>query len=503
MSAQGGRGREGARRPRLLPVFLSALVLLPLDPFVSRSAAQVVSGEAAAAGSASAASAASAVNAAPIAGPAAMTAVPTAFAAPLSPSAVAAAPSAAVPVAAAPLAAAPLAAPALAAPAAALAPADRPAAAPAGPAAAFTAAKAVPALSRAAAFSDGPAKQSPGAAPAAAPAESADAGLSALFDGAKEFNGELAKVSLERADGSRVAVKLGELDAALRADPSLAKSVSAKLVLPGRGSPKKGVPADLEKALTGWLRGRGVDAPVTVERKRESWIGLDLSLLKSAPKLLRESWTTPNRQDYFYLGTKTFGLNLAVRVFFAATAVNQGSLPLLRAIVSTSWYQLQDAGFTLFGQTYMKFIGRMTGLMRIGRSYFGDFLFTYLQLTTFEFLNRLVLGPIGENPLVYSWHGLSLIFANVFMGMISGGPLIPAINKMRRAGIISEKTMMHLYNLASLTMQFGLFASFGYQHLYFMLTTATLILSWGAYAFFTLFYKDKPGISTGMGGGKK
>ncbi|MBI3563934.1 MAG: hypothetical protein HY079_01910, partial [Elusimicrobia bacterium] len=346
------------------------------------------------------------------------------------------------------------------------------------------------------------------AAPAAAPA-AADAadGLARLFDGAKDFSASTAKVSFERADGTKVAVRLDKLESALRADPSLASAANAggavRLTLKAGGSPKAGVPADLAEALRSWMKERGVEAPVAFERKRRSWIAVDLSLLKDAPKLLRESWTVPNRQDYIYLGTKTFGLNLAVRVFFAATAVHNGSLPLLRAVISTSWYQLQDAGFTLFGQTYMKFIGRMTGLLRMGRSYFGDFLFTYLQLTTFEFLNRLVLGPIGENPLVLSWAGLSLIFANVFMGMISGGPLIPAISKMRRAGVISEKTMMHLYQLASLTMQFGLLASFGYQHLYFLLTTATLVLSWGSYAFFTLFYKDKPGISTGMGGPKK
>ncbi len=235
-------------------------------------------------------------------------------------------------------------------------------------------------------------------------------------------------------------------------------------------------------------------------RRRPLWVSLDLSLLKNAPQLLRESWTVPNRQDYAYLATKTFGLNLALRLFFAVAAMHDNNLSLMRAVISTTWYQLQDASFTLFGQTYMKFIGRMTGLLRIGRGYFGDFLFTYMQLTAFEFLNRLVLGPIGENPLVYTWSGLGLVFTNVFLGMISGGPLIPAINKMRRAGVISQSTMMHLYQLASLTMQFGLLASFGYQRLYFMLTTATLLLSWGAYAFFALFDEDKPDIHTRLDG---
>jgi len=213
-------------------------------------------------------------------------------------------------------------------------------------------------------------------------------------------------------------------------------------------------------------------------------------MLKQAPRLLRECWTTPNRQDYMYLATKTFGLNLVVRLFFTVRAVLHGELPVLRAVASTSWYQLQDTVFTVFGQTYMKFLGRMTGMLRLGPAHLGDFSFVYVQLCFFEFLNRLVLGPLGENPLVYTWHGLALIFVNILQGMISGGPLIPAINKMRRAGVISHPTLMHLYQLSSLTMQFGLFASFGYQRFYALLTGATLALSWGSYAAFSLFYQD-------------
>jgi hypothetical protein len=195
--------------------------------------------------------------------------------------------------------------------------------------------------------------------------------------------------------------------------------------------------------------------------------------------------------------TKTFGLNLAVRLFFTIAAVRRGDLPVLRAVASTSWYQLQDTIFTVFGQTYMKFLGRMTGMLRIGPAYIGDFTFVYVQLCFFEFLNRLVLGPMGENPLVYTWNGMALIFVNILQGMISGGPLIPAINKMRRAGVIKHSTMMHFYQLTSLTMQFGLFASFGYQRFYFLLTTGTLVLSWGGYAIFSIFYQDLPAQNTG------
>lgn len=215
-------------------------------------------------------------------------------------------------------------------------------------------------------------------------------------------------------------------------------------------------------------------------------------MLRQAPQLLRDCWTRPNRQDYAYLATKTFGLNLVVRVIFMILPVRTGGLNLLRAAAALAWYQFQDTIFTVFGQTYMKFLGRMTGMLRVGPAYIGDFTFVYVQLCFFEFLNRLVLGPLGMNPLVYTWHGMGLIFINIIQGMISGGPLIPAINKMRRAGVISHSTMMHCYQLSSLTMQFGLFASFGYQYFYFLLTTGTLILSWGSYAIFSLFFQDPP-----------
>lgn len=213
-------------------------------------------------------------------------------------------------------------------------------------------------------------------------------------------------------------------------------------------------------------------------------------MLRRAPELLKENWTVPNRQDYMYLVTKTFGLNLVVRVFFMILPVRSGGLALTRAALALTWYQLQDTVFTVFGQTYMKFLGRMTGMLRVGPLWLGDFSFVYVQLCFFEFLNRLVLGPLGMNPLVYTPKGIALIFLNIIQGMISGGPLIPAINKARRAGVMSHSSMMHCYQLSSLTMQFGLFASFGYQKFYLMLTTATLVLSWGTYALFTLFFLD-------------
>jgi hypothetical protein len=222
------------------------------------------------------------------------------------------------------------------------------------------------------------------------------------------------------------------------------------------------------------------------------WFQFDAGYLRRAKPLFVESMTKPNRQDYTWLATKTFGLNLVVRLFFVVKSVRSGQLPLFRAVVSTSWYQLQDAVFTVFGQTYMKFLGKMTGMMRLFGAQVGDFAFVYFQLCGFEFLNRLLLGPLGENPLVYSAKGLGLVFINILQGMVSGGPLIPAINKARRAGVISHPAMMHLYQVSSLTMQFGLFASFGYQRFYSLLTGSVLVLSWGSYLVFTKFYLDEP-----------
>jgi hypothetical protein len=63
---------------------------------------------------------------------------------------------------------------------------------------------------------------------------------------------------------------------------------------------------------------------------------------------------------------------------------------------------------------------------------------------------------------------------------------------MRRAGVISHPTMMHLYQVSSLTMQFGLFASFGYQRFYTLLTGSVLVLSWSSYLVFTKFFQDEP-----------
>ena len=219
-------------------------------------------------------------------------------------------------------------------------------------------------------------------------------------------------------------------------------------------------------------------------------VEFDPKFITGLKEIFRSCMTRPNRQDFFYLATKTFGVNLAVRTAFAVKGVMHGDLPLLRAVLATSWYQIQDIVFTIFGQTYMKFLGRMTGMFRVYRAYIGDFLLVYFQFCFLEFLNRLILGPIGENPLAYTLRGVALIFLNNLQGLISGGPLVPAINKIRKAGVISHSMMMHMYQLGSLCFYFGLFASFGYQKIYFFLTTSVMVFAWGSYVIFTTFFKD-------------
>lgn len=216
----------------------------------------------------------------------------------------------------------------------------------------------------------------------------------------------------------------------------------------------------------------------------------DAGYIRNMGGIFKSCITKPNRQDYMWLVTKTFTLNLAIRLFFVVQSVKSGELGVFRAAISTSWYQLQDAVFTVFGQTYMKFLGKMTPMVKLRNAAVGDFVFVYIQLCSMEFINRLVLGPLGMNPLVYTLEGMGLIFVNILQGMISGGPIIPAVNKMRKVGAISHSTMMHFYQLASLTMHFGLFATFGFQKFYAILTGAVLVLAWGSYLIFSTMFKD-------------
>ena len=225
-------------------------------------------------------------------------------------------------------------------------------------------------------------------------------------------------------------------------------------------------------------------------KQRRFPVGLDLSYLKNIVHIFKSCITRPSRLDYFYLVTKTFTINLMVRLAFAFHGVAAHGLALTRAVAAMVWYTLQDAVMTVYGQTYMKFLGRLTGMLRVGNAHIGDFLFVYAQYCCLEFLNRLIIGPVGENPPAYTWRGMGLILLNNLQGLMSGGPLTPAINKMREQGIIGYKAMMNLYQISSLTFYFGMFASFGHQTIYAVLTGSVMVCAWGAYLALTFFFKD-------------
>jgi hypothetical protein len=225
-------------------------------------------------------------------------------------------------------------------------------------------------------------------------------------------------------------------------------------------------------------------------KRRRLPVGLDLSYLKNIVQIFKSCITRPSRLDYFYLVTKTFTVNLMVRLAFAFHGVEAHGLALTRAVAAMVWYTLQDAVMTIYGQTYMKFLGRLTGMLRVGNAHIGDFLFVYVQYCLLEFLNRLIIGPVGENPPAYTWRGMGLILLNNLQGLISGGPLTPAINKMREKGIIGYKTMMNLYQISSLTFYFGMFASFGHQTVYAVLTGCVMIFAWGSYLALSFYFKD-------------
>ena len=225
------------------------------------------------------------------------------------------------------------------------------------------------------------------------------------------------------------------------------------------------------------------------QKNRMPFLAFNWGLLGKMFQLIKESYVIPGKQDFFYLGTKTFGLNLIVRIMFLLKGVKSGDLPLDRAIISTLWYQLQDAFFTIYGQTYMRFLGKMSTLLTVGRTRLGEPIFVYLQLSFFEFFNRLILGPLGENPLVYTWKGIALIFVNNLQGMLSAGLLNPSFGRMREVGLIKNSTMMHLYQLGSLAMYFGLFANFGYQTFYTILTTSLMLFSWSIFFGISFFFR--------------
>lgn len=208
----------------------------------------------------------------------------------------------------------------------------------------------------------------------------------------------------------------------------------------------------------------------------------------SAMRGWRASFRRPGRRDYAYLATKTFGFNLAVRAAFACSAV-AGGVSWPRAAASLSWYQFQDAVFTLFGESYLNLLSRAHGVLSVGGWEIGDLAFVYAQLCASELLTRLLLGPAGDTPSVLTAAGLGLVFVNVAQGMLAGGAIAPAIGKARRAGLFGERFAVHAYQISGLTIHLGLLASFGHQVLYAWATGLLSILSWSFYLGLTVLPK--------------
>ena len=149
-----------------------------------------------------------------------------------------------------------------------------------------------------------------------------------------------------------------------------------------------------------------------------------------------------------------------------------------------AWYQAQDAVFTLYGKSYLNVLTRMADVLKISGARVGDIVFLYVQLCASEFLSRLLLGAVGDTPGALTVAGVTFILINVLQGMVSAGPIVPAINQARRMGAVSENNSVHLYQLSGLTIHVGLLSTFGHQVMHAWLTAIIFILSWSAYLIF-------------------
>lgn len=207
--------------------------------------------------------------------------------------------------------------------------------------------------------------------------------------------------------------------------------------------------------------------------------------------ILLSQYTPPRRDEYLYLIFKASFINLAVRSYLILNSFAKGEVPLYMACLSLVWYQMQDCLFTLHGQTYMRFLAKITESIKIFHLKCGDLIFVMNMLFVLELSNRLLLGPVGNNPPAYTLKGIALIWLNMVQGMVSAGPIDPAVNKLKESGLISHSAAMHLYQLLGFTLLFGLLGTFGYQKLHAVITTAQLIISLTVYIFFTIFPRPK------------
>ncbi len=218
---------------------------------------------------------------------------------------------------------------------------------------------------------------------------------------------------------------------------------------------------------------------------------LDYMMWWNIRVVLLSQYTPPGRDEYFYLLFKASFINLAVRSYLILNSFFKGEVPLYMACLSLVWYQMQDCLFTLHGQTYMRFLAKINESVKIFHLNCGDLIFVMNMLFVLELSNRLLLGPVGNNPPAYTLKGIALIWLNMVQGMVSAGPIDPAVNKLKESGLISHAAAMHLYQLLGFTLLFGLLGTFGYQKLHAVITTAQLIISFTVYIFFTIFPRPK------------
>ena len=207
--------------------------------------------------------------------------------------------------------------------------------------------------------------------------------------------------------------------------------------------------------------------------------------------ILLSQYTPPRRDEYFYVMFKASFINLAVRSYFILNSFAKGEVPLYIACLSLVWNQIQDCLFTLHGQTYMRFLAKINGSIEIFHLKCGDLIFIMNMMFVLELLNRLMLGPVGDNPPAYTLKGIGLIWLNVVQLMVSASTNDSIVNKLIKSGLINHSAAMHLYQLLGFTLHFGLLGTFGYQKLYVVTTTAQLTINLTVYIFLTSFPRPK------------
>lgn len=185
---------------------------------------------------------------------------------------------------------------------------------------------------------------------------------------------------------------------------------------------------------------------------------------------------SPGAEERRWLLYKTFGLNLAARLAFLAPASAAGTVPATQAAWALAWWQLQDAAFTWHGRAWLALLSRAAASARG-----GDLAVSFLVLCMGEWVTRLLLGPAAGNPPVQGLEGSALVALNVWQGMVAGGPLVPALARLRDRGRLSETAAARLYQLSGLAMHLGLLATFGWQRLHAALTALLALAAWSAW----------------------